>query len=50
MLSGDGDENEKKKDNRTNKQKTALHVQHTFCVHFFAVVLHDYNVNLPETS
>ena len=30
--------------------KTSLHVQHTFFVHFFAVVLHDDNVNLPETS
>ena len=27
-----------------------LHVQHTFFVHFFAVVLHNYNVKLPETS
>ena len=27
-----------------------MHVQHTFFVHFFAVVLHDYNVKLPETS
>ena len=26
-------------------QKTTLHVQHTFFVHFFAVVLHDYNVD-----
>ena len=25
-------------------------MQHTFFVHFFAVVLHDYNVKLPETS
>ena len=32
-----------------SKQAT-LHVQHTFSVHFFAVVLHDYNVKLPETS
>ena len=24
-------------------------MQHTFFVHFFAVVLHDYNVKLPET-
>ena len=29
---------------------TTLHVQHTIFVHFFAVVLHDYNVKLPETS
>ena len=26
-----------------------MHVQHTFFVHFFLVVLHDYNVKLPET-
>ena len=25
-------------------------MQHTFLVHFFAVVLHDYKVKLPETS
>ena len=25
-------------------------MQHTFLVHFFAVVLHDYNVKLPEVS
>ena len=25
-------------------------MQHTFFVHFFAAVLHDYNVTLPETS
>ena len=41
MLSGEGCEND---------EKTTLHVQHTFFVHFFAVVLHDYNVKLPETS
>ena len=32
------------------KQIIKLHVQHSFFVHFFAVVLHDYNVKLPETS
>ena len=31
-------------------KKTTLNVQHTFYVHFFTVVLHDYNVKLPETS
>ena len=31
-------------------KKATLHVQHIFFVHFFAVVLHDYNVKLPETS
>ena len=25
-----------------------MHVQHTFFVNFFAVVLHDYNVKLPS--
>ena len=40
MLSGEGNE---------NGEKTTLHVQHTFFVHFFAVVLHDYNVKFPET-
>ena len=33
-----------------SKKKTTLHVQHTFYVHFFAAVLHEYNVKLPETS
>ena len=27
-----------------------MHLQHTFYVHFFAVVLHDYIVKLPDTS
>ena len=31
-------------------KKTTLHLQHTCFVHFFAVVLHDYKVKLPETS
>ena len=45
MLSGEGNENGKKK--TTTKiglisKKETLHVQHTFFVHFFAVVLlHD---------
>ena len=52
MLSGDGNKNSKKKKKTglIRKKKTTLHVQHTFFVHFFAVVLHDYNVKLPETS
>ena len=33
-----------------SKKKKTLHVQHTFVVHFFTVVLHDYNVKLPKTS
>ena len=52
MLSGEGNENVKKK-NQTigliSKQAT-LHVQHTFSVHFFAVVLHDCYVKPPEMS
>ena len=31
-------------------KKTTLHVLHTFFVHFFAVVLHDYDVKPPDTS
>ena len=51
MLSGEGNENGKKNNNRSNQQKKAtLHVQHTFFVHFFAFVLPGYNVELPETS
>ena len=30
-------------------KKVTLHVQHFFFVHFFAVVLHDCNVKLPQT-
>ena len=30
-------------------KKATLHVQHTFFVHFFAVVLYGHNVKLPET-
>ena len=41
---------EKKKSNRSNLQENNLHVQYTFLYIFFAVVLHDYNVKLPETS
>ena len=44
MLSGDGNENSKKKKSvGLISKKTTLHVQHNFFVHFFAVVLHDYN-------
>ena len=31
-------------------KKATLHLQHTFFVHFFAVVSHDYNVKLQLTS
>ena len=51
MLSGEGNENgEKANIGLIWKKKATLHVQHTFFVHFFAVVLHDYNVKLPEAS
>ena len=31
-------------------KKANLHVQYTFFVHFFAVVLHDHDVKVPEIS
>ena len=31
-------------------KKATLLVQHTFFVHFFAVVSHEYNVKLPKAS
>ena len=31
-------------------KNATLHVQRNLFVHFSAVVLHDYNVKLPETS
>ena len=42
------DRQKRGQNNRSNEQKTTLHVQHTFFVHFFPVVLHDYNVKLPN--
>ena len=51
MLSGEGNENGKKTTTiGLISKKATLHVQHTFFVHFFAVVLHDCYVKLPETS
>ena len=50
MLSGEGNENGEKTTIGLISKKATLHVQHTFFVHFFAVVLHDYNVKLPETD
>ena len=50
MLSGEGNENGEKTDIGLISKKATLHVQHTFFVHFFAVVLHDCNVKRPETS
>ena len=51
MLSGEGNAGEWWKTTiGLISKKATLHVQHTFFVHFFAVVLHDYNVKLSETS
>ena len=52
MLSSEGNEKGEKKKTAIGliSKKATLHVQHTFFVHFLAVVLHDYNVKLPETS
>ena len=49
MLSGEGNENSEKT-TRLISKKTTLHAQHTFLVHFFSIVLHDYNVKSFETS
>ena len=53
MLSGEGNSGERWKTTigLISQKKATLHVQHTFFVHFFAVVLHDYvyNMKLPET-
>ena len=51
MLSGEGNAGEGWKTTiGLISKKATLHEQHTFFVHFFAVVLHDYYVKLPETS
>ena len=50
MLSSEGNENGEKTTIGLISKKATLHVQYTFFVHFFAVVLHEYNVKLPETS
>ena len=42
MLSSEGNENGEKTTIGLISKKATLHVQHTFFVHFFAVVLHDY--------
>ena len=49
MLSGEGNKNGGKTTIGLISKKATLHVQHTFFVHFFVAVLHDYNVTLPET-
>ena len=50
MLSGERNQNGEKKKIGLISKKTTLHVQHIFFVHFFAIVLHDHNVKIPETS
>ena len=50
MLSGEGHESGEKTTIGLISQKTTLHVQHTFFVHFFDTVLHDHNEKLPENS
>ena len=45
MLNGEGKENGEKINNRSNWQESNF----ALAAHFFAVVLHDYNVKLPET-
>ena len=50
MLSGEGNENGEKTTIGLISKKATFYLQHTFFVHFFAVVLLDYNVKLPETT
>ena len=51
MLSGEGNAGERWKTTKgVISKKATLHEQHTFFVYFFAVVLHNHNVKLPETS
>ena len=51
LFSGEANAGERwKKTIRLSSKKGTLHLQHTFSVHFFAVLLHDCNVKLPETS
>ena len=50
MLRGEGNAGERWKTTiGLISKKLTLHVQHTFFIYFFAVVLRDYNVKLPET-
>ena len=50
MLNDDNNENGIKKINTSNQQKKQFRTCSTLFVHFFAVVLHDYNFLVPETS
>ena len=47
MLNGNNNDKGKKMKGLIS-QKTTLHLQHSFLVHFFAIVLHDYNVKRPS--
>ena len=51
MLSGEGNAGERWKTTigLVSKKSNFARAAHFF-VHFFAVVLHDYNMKLPETS
>ena len=49
MLKGDSKENGKKSIGLISKNKTTLWRGAHFLVHFFAIVLHDYNVTLAVT-
>ena len=50
MLSGEGTETGEKTTIGLMSKKTTWNVHHAFFVHFFALVLLDYNVKVPETS
>ena len=51
MVNGEGNARERFKTTiGLISKKAILHVWQIFFVHFFAVVFHDYNVKLPETS
>ena len=51
MLSGEGKRRRTvKNNNRSNQQEQLCTCSKLFFVHFFVVVLHDYNVKLSETS
>ena len=49
MLSGKGNEKGERTTMGLISKKATLHVQRTFLYIFFAVLLHDYNLKLPET-
>ena len=50
MLSGEGTETGEKTTIGLMNKKATWNVHYAFFVHFFALVLHDYNVKVPETS